>query len=334
VIPRFQPAIGAAELRALAAPAQGSVERFERACAAHFRATDGIAFSYGRTALWALLQALGIEGAEVIVPAYTCSVVAHAVVLSRNTCRFVDAALPAYNMDLGQVEQAISPKTRMILATHLFGFPLDVDRLQTIVSAAERRLGQKIWVVQDCAHAFGARWQGRLAAAEPDVALFGLNISNTMTSIFGGMLTTSNGEIASKVRTWRDAHVTRPSALKSLERRAYLLAAAAAFQNSVYGAVRWLQDDTPVLNRVTKAYHRDEDIRFPPDYLDAMLDVEAAVGLEQLDRLDCFEQRRRDHARHYIQELRPAAGWTKAPGSPRSPAPARLPSGARASATG
>lgn len=313
MIPRFQPAIGVEELRALANAPAGSVERFERAFAEHFAGTDGIAFAYGRTALWALLQALEIQGAEVIVPAYTCSVVAHAVALSRNTCRFVDATLTDYNMDLAEVERAISPATRMVVATHIFGFPLDVDRLRAIVADAERRHGHKIWIVQDCAHAFGAKWNNRLVAADPDVALFGLNISKSMTSIFGGMLTTADRELAARIRSWRDAHMTKPPATKALARRAYLVAAAAAFQNSVYGAVRWLQDETPVLQRLTTAYHRDDEIRFPPDYQDAMLDVEAAVGLAQLSRLDEFEHRRRENAEYYLTHLRPPAGWTMPP---------------------
>jgi len=313
VIPRFQPAIAGDELRALAAPPAGAVGTFERAFADHFACGHGISFSYGRTALWALLKALDITGAEVIVPAYTCSVVAHAVTISGNTCRFVDARLQDYNMDLDQTEQALSSSTRMVVATHLFGFPLDVDRVRAMVASAERRFGHKIWIVQDCAHCFGARWQGRLVAAEADVALFGLNISKTMTSIFGGMLTTNDAELASRIRAWRDAHATRPSSSKALARRAYLLAAAAAFRNSVYGAVRWLQDDTPVLNRLTIAYHRDEDVRFPPDYEDAMLDVEAAVGLAQLARLDGFEQRRREHANYYLDHLQARPGWTLPP---------------------
>jgi dTDP-4-amino-4,6-dideoxygalactose transaminase len=315
VIPRFQPAIGVDELRALTHAPAGSVAAFERAFAAHFEATQGIAFSYGRTALYGLLQALEITGGEVVVPAYTCSVVAHAVTLSGNICRFVDATTADFNMDLDDVERALSPATRMIVATHLFGFPLDIDRLRRIVAAAEGRYGRKIWVVQDCAHAFGARWHGRLVAAEPDIALFGLNISKTMTSIFGGMLTTSDDALASKVRAWRDAHAKKAPPTKALARRAYLLAAGAAFQNSVYGAVRWLQDETPVLQRLTTAYHRDDLVRFPPDYQDAMLDVEAAVGIAQLARLDEFERRRRENAKFYLENLPAPDGWVLPPWS-------------------
>jgi len=107
--------------------------------------------------------------------------------------------------------------------------------------------------------------------------------------------------------------VKRAPAAKALARRAYLVAAAAAFQNSVYGAVRWLQDDTPVLKRLTTAYHRDDEIRFPPDYQDGMLDVEAAVGLVQLARLEEFERRRWENARYYIEGLRAPSGWSMPP---------------------
>jgi dTDP-4-amino-4,6-dideoxygalactose transaminase len=328
MIPRFKPSIGSTELRALAAPPADAVDRFERAFAARFGCTEGIAFGYGRTALWALLQALDLEDTEVIVPAYTCSVVAHAVTLSGNTCRFVDADLVDYNMDLGRVAEAISPRTRMIVATHLFGFPLDTVRLGAIVAQAEQRYGQKIWVVQDCAHAFGARREGRLVSAEPDIALFGLNVSKSMTSIFGGMLTTSNRELASRTRVWRDGHLRTPSPLKPILRGAYLVAAAAAFQRDVYAGVRWLQDETPLLSRLTKAYHMDDRICFPPDYAEPMIAAEAAVGLAQLARYDDFERRRQANAAFYAATVRPPHGWDMPPlveGATYSHFPVRVP---------
>ena len=121
------------------------------------------------------------------MPAYTCSVVAHAVVASGNRPRFVDIALPDYNMDLDCVEAALSERTGAVIATHLFGYPLDVSRLQEIVSAAEARFGTRIAIIQDCAHSFEARFDGRSVSRAGDVAFYGLNISKIMTSIFGGM---------------------------------------------------------------------------------------------------------------------------------------------------
>lgn len=313
MIPRFKPAIGMGDLAAAFRPRPGAVEQFERAFAAQFGTSEAIAFNYGRGGMLALCKALGIEGAEIVLPAYTCSVVAHAISVSGNTCRFVDNEARGYNMDLAQLEAAIGPRTRMVVATHLFGIPADVDRIQAIVDRASERHGHKIWVVQDCAHSFGARWKRRLVTAAGDVALFGLGISKIVTSIFGGMLTTSNLDLASRVRNWRDAHFPAPSTSKQLTQQAYLLASTTAFSAPFYGFVRWLQDETSLLDSLTKAYHLDGVIRLPPDASIRMSGAEAAVGLSQLARYPGFEARRRENARYYRERLAPPSGWVLPP---------------------
>lgn len=314
MIPRFKPAIGMRELSALARVQRPeTVAAFERAFADKFGAREAIAFPYGRSALWAFLQAVGVEGAEVVMPAYTCSVVAHAITLSGNHARFVDIQLSDYNMDLDLLPQAITARTRAIVATHLFGYPLDLDRLEAIVADAEGRYGHKIWLIQDCAHSFGATWNGRNVGASGDVALYGLNISKTMTSIFGGMLTFRDDDLAARVRAWRDARFRPPSLSKAVLRRAYMVAATIAFQAPVYGFTWWLQERTPFLKRLTDSYHLDDIIAFPPDHLDHMLAVEAAVGLVQLSRYDGIIEERRRVAAWYDANLPRRDGWALPP---------------------
>jgi dTDP-4-amino-4,6-dideoxygalactose transaminase len=313
MIPRFKPSIGVDELTAAFAVRPDAVARFESAFAARFGASEGIAFAYGRSGVFALCKALGLADSEIVLPAYTCSVVAHAVVLSGNVCRFVDIDLRDYNMDLGQLEVAIGERTRMVIATHVFGFPADVDRIQAIVDRSSQRWGHKIWVVQDCAHSFGARWRGRLVSEAGDAALFGLGISKMMTSIAGGMLTTKDAELANTVRSWRDANYHKPSLARQLGQQIFLTASAAAFSPPFYGFVRWLEDETSLLDSMTKAYHLDGMIRLPPDYAEHMSDVEAEVGLCQLPRYDEFETRRRAHARFYRDHLTPPRDWIMPP---------------------
>lgn len=89
MIPRFKPAIGMRDLAAAFRREPAAVARFEREFAQRFGCSDAIGFNYGRGALFALCKVLGLEGVEVIVPAYTCSVVAHAVVVSGNTWKSV-----------------------------------------------------------------------------------------------------------------------------------------------------------------------------------------------------------------------------------------------------
>jgi perosamine synthetase len=313
MMPRFKPWLGIHEILALFRANRGAVKRFEREFASVFHAKQAIAFPYGRSALWAFLQALEIHDAEVVMPAYTCSVVAHAITLSGNQPRFVDISLTDYNMNLDLLPAAINEKTRAIVATHIFGYPLDIDRVESIVAEAEANYGHKIWLIQDCAHSFGASWNGRLVGTSGDVALYALNISKMITSIFGGVLTFQDEELATKVRSWRDAHFQSPSFLKSWLRRLYLFAVYVAFYKPVYGLTYWIQEKTPFLDRLTKAYHLDDEVHMPPDYRDLMLDVEAAVGLEQLKKYPEIVARRKANAVYYDNHIKRKPEWVLPP---------------------
>jgi dTDP-4-amino-4,6-dideoxygalactose transaminase/ubiquinone/menaquinone biosynthesis C-methylase UbiE len=295
--------LGKAELQAVLLRKKDTVTCFEGAFAQTFGAAYATSFPYGRSGLWAFLRALGIQGAEIILPAYTCSVVAHSVVLSNNIPKFVDVTLYDYNMDLDQVNEAINERTRVIIATHLFGYPLNIDRVAEIVADAEKSYGHKIWVVQDCAHSFGAKYSGKLVTSQPDVALFGLNISKILTSIFGGMLSTNNLEVASRLKDFRSKYFRRQRGKKSFSRLVYLFSLYPAFQKDIYGFVYWLQHRTSLLDRQTKSFHLDDLIGFPPDYLEEMCDFEARVGLVQLQKYQDIINRRRENAHYYMDIL-------------------------------
>lgn len=303
MIPKFKPKLGWAEFFALFKRNRGAVQKFENEFAKSFQSIDAVSFSYGRSAQWAFFKALGIENSEVIMPAYTCSVVAHAVTLSNNTPCFVDINKEDFNMNLELVPALINERTRAIIATHTFGYPQDVDRIKQIVKEAELVYGHKIWVIQDCCHCFGAEWNGKLVGTQGDVAVYAFNISKLMTSIFGGMLTFQNKELAEKVRVWRDSNYQKPTILKSIKRRLYLVAIYIAFQKYVYGFTWWLQEKTSLLNKFTKSFHLDDKIHFPPDYLDQMLDVEAAVGLIQLVKYPEIISTRKNNAKLYFENI-------------------------------
>jgi dTDP-4-amino-4,6-dideoxygalactose transaminase len=145
-------------------------------------------------------------------------------------------------------------------------------------------------------------------ATAGDAALFGLNISKMMTSIFGGMLTTNDPELARRLHQWRDTNFTHASIWKSLHRTLYLLAIYPAFNETLYGFVYWLQEETALLNQFTKAYHLDEQVRLPPDFRDFMLPVEAGVGLVQLQKFDRILHARRENARFYTEHLQGITG--------------------------
>ena len=96
--------------------------------------TTAIAFSSARSSIYAILKSLGIENAEIIMPAYTCVVVGHSILLSNNIPVFVDISLEDYNMDLKLLKNRISTKTKAVIATSLFGYPVRLDKISEILS--------------------------------------------------------------------------------------------------------------------------------------------------------------------------------------------------------
>ncbi|MDK2979831.1 MAG: perosamine synthetase [Chloroflexota bacterium] len=313
MIPRLKPYLAQEEFSALFHAHSTSVGAFEEQFAKTFGVKHALSFPYGRSALWAFFQAMGMQDVEIVQPAYTCSVVAHATVLSGNRPVFVDNNLSDYNMDENLLAEAITPQTRAVIPTHIFGYPMDVEKVNAIVREAEQRFGQRIYVIQDCAHSFDAQSGNRSVIQAGDGALFGLGISKQITSIFGGMFTTDDDEIAQRLRDWRNTHFQNPNWTRNLQRALYLLAVYPAFNETLYSLVYWLQEATPILNRLTKAYHLDEKIHFPPDFQMQLSTVEASVGLAQLKKYAHIQQTRRAIAQRYFNELALPEDWVMPP---------------------
>ena len=129
------------------------------------------------------LRACGIgAGDEVITPAL--SFVATANVIARVGARpvFVDVGLDSRNIDLGQVEAAITPRTRAIMPVHFAGLPVDMDRLYEIADQRNLR------VIEDAAHAIGTAWRGRRIGSFGDLVCFSFHPNKNMTTIEGGAI--------------------------------------------------------------------------------------------------------------------------------------------------
>ena len=297
MIPRLKPTIGAKELvAAFHPPRRDDVERFEWSFAELMGQKHALAFPYGRTGLMLLLEALGLDDKEIICPAYTCVVVPHAIIYSGNKPVFIDCEADGFNMDLNIAEQAINEKTGAIIATSLFGYPVNLDQLDEI-----RKSHPHIFIIQDCAHSFAAKWNGRPVQKEGIAALFGLNISKTLTSVFGGMITTDNEDIYQKLKTIRDEKLKRATLRKSIRRLLYLLAVYPAFWEPVYGLINHLER-LGLLNYFVK-YYDDTKIDMPSDYLEGMCGVEARVGTANIDRYETIIDKSGAAAKYYFKCL-------------------------------
>ena len=300
LIPRLHPHLGLAELRAAWALSlvddASVVERFETAFARLANQRHAVAFPHGRTGLVCLLLALGLDKREIIVPAWTCVVVPHAVVFSGNEPVFVDCAPNHYNMDLGLAQREINERTGAVVATSLFGHPVDLEALDAL-----REAHPGLPVIQDYAHAFFCTSQGRPVHKEGIAALFGLNISKLMTSIFGGMVTTDDDRLAQRLRAQRDRLVHAAHWTKAWHRRLYLCASAAALWPPAYRLVNRLERGG-WLDAFVR-YFDEGAIAMPADWTTAMTAPEARVGLMQCGKYRDIVETRRNNAKTYSQML-------------------------------
>ena len=296
MIPRLSPPTGLPEIAAAFA-ARSTVGDFERAFARTFGQAEAIAFPYGRTGLLLLFEALGIRGREIILPAYTCVVVAHAIVLSGNRPVFVDSEPGGFNMDLDKAEAAITPDTAAILATSIHGYPVDLDRLDELSARHPN-----VRIIQDCAHSFAAKWKGRPVHKAGTAAIFGLNISKIVTSVFGGMVTTDDSALAERLRNLRDERLA-PGA-RGLSRALYLTAASIALLPIVFGIVQRISD-LGLIDRFVR-YYDETQIDMPAGHLTQIGRAEASVGVLQCAAYAAIVEHRRETAAFYDTALRPA----------------------------
>jgi dTDP-4-amino-4,6-dideoxygalactose transaminase len=138
------------------------------------------------------LLACGIgPGDEVITPALSFVATANVIVRVGARPVFVDVGLDSRNLDLEQVEAAVTPRTRAIMPVHFAGLPVDMERLYAIAGRHGLR------VIEDAAHAIGSTWRGRRIGSFGDLVCFSFHPNKNMTTIEGGAI---SGGSAAEVR--------------------------------------------------------------------------------------------------------------------------------------
>jgi dTDP-4-amino-4,6-dideoxygalactose transaminase len=199
-----RPDVGEAELAAIAQVLESGqltmgpwVETFEEALARAVGTAHAVAVSSGTAALHLAMLALGIgKGDEVIVPAYTFPATANAVELCGGRAVLVDVDPETFLVRPELVGEAVTSRTRAVLAVHLFGRPVEWQELQTAVP-------QDVPVVEDAAGALGARYRDTPCGALGVLACLSFHPRKIVTTGEGGAVTTDEAELASAVRRLR-----------------------------------------------------------------------------------------------------------------------------------
>ena len=233
------------------------VSEFETAFAEVVGAGHAVAVSSGTAALHAAAFAAGIgPGNEVITTPLTFAATANCVRYQGGTVLFADVRKDTLNLDPAKVETLVTPKTKAIIPVDYTGQPSDLDELKAIASR------HHLTVIEDASHALGATYRGGRVGALADMTTFSLHPVKHITTGEGGMVTTDDPELASRLRRFRTHGIT--TEFRERER-----------------------DSSWIYEMVDLGFNY------------RLTDLQCALGLSQLDKLPTWTVRRREIAARY-----------------------------------
>jgi dTDP-4-amino-4,6-dideoxygalactose transaminase len=269
---------------------------------------SAVSTEYGRMGLYFILKALDLPaGSEIIVPALTFWVVPEITRVAGLTPVFVDIDPATFTMDPAAAERAITPKTRAILPTHLYGMACDLD---PILALAKRH---HLKVVEDCAHALGAQYKGQMVGTHGDGSFFSFQAFKPLNTFGGGLTWVRDADVAKRVRALADAEAwpseARVEKILSSGYWQYTFIRPKVFTFSLF-PIWWAASFTD-----WKPEERLwEDVRplndFPPHYRGRFSNVQAAIGRAGLAHMPEFIERTRRHAKRFNELLGDVPGIT------------------------
>ena len=246
------------------------VREFEEIFAKRHGVKYAMAVTSATTALHLALVALDIkEGDEVIVPAFTWISTANVVLYCGAKVVFVDVDRNTFNIDVNDLKQKITSKTKAIIPVHLFGLCADMD--------AVKKVAGNIPLVEDGACAAGAGYKGQPAGSLGTLGCFSFRPRKSVTTGEGGMITTNDDRLAEIISTLRNHGASISEEQRHHGAKPYIL---------------------PDFNMLGFNYR--------------MTDLQAAVGIVQLKKLDLFIDERAQWAKYYDEQLKDI-DWIRTP---------------------
>lgn len=240
------------------------IKRFEEEFSQWLGAEYGVATSSGTTALHLALATLRVGPRdEVLIPAFSMASIAFAVSYTGAKPVLVDSDWLTWNLDPGKIEKKVTGNSKAIVVMHTYGHPGDMDPVLEIA----RKYG--LYVVEDAAEAHGAEYKGIKVGTLGDVGCFSFFANKIITTGEGGMLVTSDAQLAERAQVLRDL----------------------AF------------DKDPS----RKFFHKCIGFNY------RLTNVQAALGLAQLERINKFIEVRRENAKLYNDLLKDVEGISLPP---------------------
>jgi perosamine synthetase len=270
------------------------IREFESVFAARQGGGRAVTTAYGRMAAYYILKALDLPpGSEVIFPALTFWVVPEMARSLGLHPVFVDVDPLTFNLRPDALQAAINPRTRAIVPTHVYGLPCDMDEIMALARAHGLR------VVEDCAHSLGATYRGQPVGTFGDAALFSFQVLKPLNTCGGGIAFTRDEELGRRIAALAEAEpwsseerVLKRIRLGKLERA---LMRPKNFSLTIF-PILWGAS----FFKARPDVYLWEKVRplapFPAPYRERYSNVQAALGLAGLARIDEWTRVTREHA--------------------------------------
>lgn len=276
-----------------------SIAKFESRFAEYIGVKHAILTSSGKLSLYLCLKALGVEvDDEIILPSYTVPEVVTMIRCCGTKPVFVDIDPATYNINPELIKEKITDKTKIILLTHIYGQPCNID---PILKVARKN---NLKIIEDVAQACGAEFKGRKTGSFGDLSYFSFGLMKNLNTLGGGMITTNDDLLADKIR--KEITNFKYPKRRDLIRRIILALTLSFFthpipfsifvfpfiyllsltqKNLLYGLLRGRKLSYPITRTLPEKYK----IKFT--------NLQAAIGLQQLKELDENNNKRIENAK-------------------------------------
>jgi perosamine synthetase len=281
------------------------IKKYQNRFAEFFGAERAFAFWKGRVALYAILKAMGIgPGDEIILPGYTCVMNVNPIKYLGAKPVYVDIEPVTFNIDVNLIRDRIIPRTKVIIAQHTYGYPCDMDAVMKV--AVEKG----ITVIEDCCLALGTKYKGQLVGTFGKAAYFSSQWNKPYTTGLGGMVITSDSELAAKIQSLCESEMCLPSSgevfmlwAQLLIYRLLIYPRTTAFAQNLF---RYLTKKGAVVGSSSTS-------EFQPimadDFFKSVSNVQAHSGLRQLNKINENLRHRKELVQLY-DNLLEQKGWS------------------------
>lgn len=278
-----------------------AIHQLEETFQHYFQTDYAVSFNSGRSAFLAILEALDIkEGDEIILQAFTCNAAVNPILARKAKPVYADID-KTLNLDPDDLKKKITKNTKAVIIQHTFGWPAQIDRILKI--AKENNL----YLIEDCAHSLGAKFKGKLCGTFGDASFFSFGRDKIISSVFGGMAITKNKEIGERIKNFQES-LSFPSDFWIFQQLLhpilinYLVLPAYGINQYLGRFFLGFFHQTAVLSKGVYKKEKKGIIsrHFPKKFPDAL----AVLALNQFQKLERFNQHRRETAKIYQENLK------------------------------